>query len=403
MKGRRGDGNRRWVRRFSVFFIGLAVVLALALAVPAMVDPGVFAPPLVVWHFLPADGPFAGLFSELAAAWEASGGGRPVRFVAVAGDLPGAMAATRPGRRPDVVLATHTALPTLIAAGWARPVPPPGPEVLVPAALAVREGAADYAIPFLVEGPALIYDPDVLERPPATLGELEALLRRGGGLFDLGDPYLSLPFLAAFGARLAEPAGLEDLGTAAVERWLAWLGGLGGALPSDRSYAAAMEAWAEGDSALMVNGPWALDDLLALGRPFAVAPLPRGPEGPARPLADVQVAVVTAPRRGSDALAFARLLAEPDRQAAWAAKLRFLPADARAFQLPQLAGDPVVRGFYAALREADPLPGGEALGAAWFWLVDALHQVLDGGVAPESAARELIQRLTQVLASGEPR
>lgn len=399
MPGRPGQARPRWVRRFSLGAVVLAGVLAVSVAVPAVVAPGAFSRrALVVWHFLPEAGPFAEPFGELAAAWETSGSGRTVEFVALPGNLAGLIATTPASRRPDVLLVIHTAIPALVAAGWAQPVEPPGPDVAAAAARAVVREETAYGVPFLWEGPALIYDPDALDRPPATLDDLAVLVRDGKARFDPGDPYLSLPMLAAFGGTLAAGPGAPG----GVAEWLAWLAEVRRALPADRSYAAAMEGWAGGTAALILGGPWALDDLEAAGRPVAVAPYPRGPAGPARPLADVQVAVVTGarPARRAEALAFAALLAEPGRQAAWAAATRMLPADARAYGWAGLAGDPVPAGFREALRDAEPLPAGDGLTMTWFWLADTLEQVLDGGLPPERAARELLQRLAQAMSGG---
>ncbi|MFC6659056.1 sugar ABC transporter substrate-binding protein [Deinococcus multiflagellatus] len=176
-------------------------------------------------------------------------------------------------------------------------------------------------LPLTAEAVALVYNPRVIPRAPATWAELERVAAaevqagRLGLALDLTSAYTQAGVFQAYGASPFGPKGTSDLGLAApgavqAGTFLRELGKISG-MVSGLNDRAALVAFGDGRLAMWVTGPWNLGRLQQTGRDVRSAPLPPlpGAAGPWQPFVGRQGVMVAARRpHQKEALALARAL-----------------------------------------------------------------------------------------------
>ncbi|UTW08053.1 extracellular solute-binding protein [Pseudomonas benzenivorans] len=143
--------------------------------------------------------------------------------------------------------------------------------------------------------------------PRAGLVKLEVLDRRLRAegkraiAWDYRNLYFSWPFISAGGAySIGKHQGLYDLADLGIDTPAAIAGVEGikqlldsGVLPRDSDYAGMMAAFKRGELAMMINGPWAWNELRAAGIDIALASIPGpGADRPGRPFVGIQAAAL---------------------------------------------------------------------------------------------------------------
>jgi arabinogalactan oligomer / maltooligosaccharide transport system substrate-binding protein len=355
---------------------------------------------IVLWHsWAEADGE---ALAAILAAFQQNYPNLTVETLFVAyNDLPQSYAdAVLAGAGPDVVLSAGWWLDDMIAAGVVQPL---NDSLTVqeltsywPAALDhLRRNGQLYGLPTHVELVGLFYNRALVpaERLPATTADLLALAgenpQQGSGLYaSLYHLYWGLP---AYGAQLFDDAGRvildRNAGTAEYLAWLAAMEQTPGVFV-DVDYGMLLDRFKKGEFAFFVDGPWAIDELrAALGENLAVAPLPGGPAGPARPWLSAE-GVFLNPRSTLEqqtlALAFARFVTGPTAGQLLARQARRLPANLTA----GVGDDPLLQGFIQQADAADPMPAIPEMTNVWGYGGDMIVKVLNGVGDPTTVVAE---------------
>ncbi len=305
-------------------------------------------------------------------------------------------AAVPRGNGPDVWIGAHDALGAWTAMRLVAPLPAGALEggAFLPATVdAVTWQGAAYGVPLTFKTLVLLYDPERVQAPPATV---DALLDEAArhthpksdtapATFGLGvqaaETFFHAPWvLAGDGAFLGEgaldtPAHLAAYGLA---RRLAVDAGVAPAQPNAELLG---RLYDEGRLAMWVTGPWAVPDRQ---RAVAAAPLPAvAPGRPARPWLTVDAAFVSAESERPDAaVALATALGGA---AAAGHRLAARQAPARS---DVAADDPLLRALTASARDAVPMPADPKLGASLEAVARALRGLLRGRLDPAQAAAE---------------
>lgn len=275
---------------------------------------------------------------------------------------------------PDVLQLDIVWTPELAAAGWLLPLDGRGVDeaAFLPAAIeADRWEGRLHAVPLFVDTGMLYWRTDLVERPPATFAELDAMARRAmaehgvrHGLVWQGARYeglvcVFLEYLGGMGGAVVDGGGAVVLDGEAARRALGAMRDAirGGVVP------AAALGWQEeqtrfafqnGDAVFMRNWPYAYPLLQdpresrVAGR-VAVAPMPAGPGG--APTAAL----------GGAHLAINARSAHPD--AAWQL-VEFLTAPEQVIERARIAGQyPARPALYTsgALDGVLPIPPADAL------------------------------------------
>jgi arabinogalactan oligomer/maltooligosaccharide transport system substrate-binding protein len=241
-------------------------------------------------------------------------------------------------------------------------------------------------MPESVRAVAVFYDTAKIGTFPATTDELLAAIQNGD--FKIGvdqDIYHAFGFWGSFGGELMDDSGRCIADTTGVSDAFAYYRALkdAGALWFAPGEAAA--AFNSGAIDAVIEAPRA-GDAYRESHPtnLGVAPLPAGPDGPARPLTRVDGWAINPNSRNIDlAVAFARRVVEPDILRLFTDVAEHAPADPSV-----VSTDPVVAQYAAAVQAGLPRPQVPQLGAFWGPFGNALDLVLDEGADPAAAVAE---------------
>jgi arabinogalactan oligomer / maltooligosaccharide transport system substrate-binding protein len=270
-----------------------------------------------------------------------------------------------------------------------------------------------FGIPMFMEGIALLYNRDLIERAPETWDEFLLVANEqssNGGfgfLYQLDIPYYGYGWWNAFGGYIfgASPDGglsASDIGLGgeagyAAAQFIKDLRFTYGFVPEGIDYQVANSAFIDGAAAMILNGPWAVGDYRAAGLNFGIAPMPSPPgaSAPWGPMVGVQGIVLNAYSTSKEAAVdFAEFLVAPEQQVAFNQAGGRIPVALAA--TAALADDPVVQGFSASIALGDPMPNIPEMGQVWGAWGNALQLVLQ---SPTSDVEAIIDDMMVQLES----
>lgn len=192
------------------------------------------------------------------------------------------------GDGPDIVMWAHDRFGEWAAGGLITPVSPSADfqaGILATGWDAVSSGGDIWGYPVSVEAIGLIYNKDVIDTPPATFEELAALSTPEGVapiLWDYNNTYFTMPMLMAGGGYAFQKVdGVYDGSETGVNNAGAIAGGevlqalfTDGVLPAGVDYGVMDGAMANGEVAMVINGPWSWGGYEGAGINIGVAPIP---------------------------------------------------------------------------------------------------------------------------------
>ncbi len=316
-------------------------------------------------------------------------------------DLPKAYAdAVRAGSGPDIMLAPTWWLSDFVDIGVVHPldllVNAADLEAYWPAAVDnMRWNGQLYGLPSDFELVSLFVNQSLAAAggPPATtadmLAQAQAAPAQGAGFYNsLYHLYWGLP---AYGGRLFDDAGVAVLDQGGdVAGYLAWLRQMSQTEGSyvDTDYGMLLDRFKKGEFAYFVDGPWAIDELsAALGPNLAVAALPAGPSGPARPWLHADGILfnpAATPEQQRLALLFAQHFTNAESGSVLANVAKRLPANRNAV----LGDNPLLQGFANQATTAESMPSRPEMQEAWGYAGDMVIKVVDGGADPTGTVTE---------------
>lgn len=198
-------------------------------------------------------------------------------------------AATSEG--PDIIFWAHDRFGSWINEGYLEPVEP---SVDVRDAIhdfawnAVTVGDNIYGYPVAMEAISLIYNPALVATPPTTWDEvitLDRKLREQGKraiVWDYTTPYFTWPLVTSAGGysfrKVDQVYQLTDVGVdnRGAIQGMAMLHRLmeTGVIEPDDNYGLMMESFLAGDTAMIINGPWAWNQISSAGIDYELARFP---------------------------------------------------------------------------------------------------------------------------------
>jgi len=388
-----------------------AAVPTEAPAEEAAADSGVS---LTIW----ADEQRAPILETLGDAFSQQTGVRLVVVQKAIGDIRSDFITAAPtGSGPDIILGAHDWIGELNASGLLAPVEL-GPNAANFAPNAVQaftytDGKV-YGMPQATENIALIYNTDLVPTPPTTFDEVKTMSQaikdagtRYGFLRQVGDPYHFYPIQTAFGGYIfgqnadgsynAEDLGLNSEGSVAA---LEWINSMyeDGLLDRNANITGdlMLSAFQNGDAAMVISGPWAINGIKAAGVPYAVANIPAGTQ-PGAPFMGVQGFMVNAFSQN-------QLLAQTFLQtfvATDATMQAFFDRDPRISAWVPVADkieDPDLKAFSEAGKVAQPMPNIPAMNSVWGGQGDAITLVETGKLTPQEGADQAQSQVSTAIA-----
>jgi maltose/maltodextrin transport system substrate-binding protein len=375
--------------RPGVFAAALGAALALAATVSAAQQPL----RLLVW--INGDKGYNGL-QKVGDAFEKASGvqvivqhpeGAPDKFQAAAGA----------GKGPDIFCWPHDRVGEWAKSGLIVPIHPPRKirDEIEPSAWgAFAWNGQTWGYPLSIEAVGLIYNKALVKTPPATFEDVIALDRelakqdKHAILWPYSQLFFSWGVIAGGGgyifARDAKGAldprqvGLNSPGALAglqqIERLVK-----DGHMPQGARYSDMESQFAAGKVAMMINGPWAWDNVKKARIDFGVGAIPAVAGKPAKPFVGVLGCMITAPSKNKDiAREFIEnhLLKVESLKVVSADVPLGTPANKAYFQ--ELSSDPNIRATMANALAGEPIPNIPEMGRVFPAMDAALEAITQG-------------------------
>ncbi len=272
-----------------------------------------------------------------------------------------------------------------------------------------------WGYPYAIEAITLIYNKALVARPPTTFEEVFALdtqlsrLGKRAMLWDYTNNYFSWPLLAAHGgfAFKRRPDGSYDPRDTGVDHPGALVGAellarmvREGLMPSGSGYAEMEAAMAQGQVAMMINGPWSWVNLQRAGVDFGIARIPAIAGKAAAPYVGVKgVMINRATGQRELAVEFIenyllshqglRMVDQAEPIGAPASKSFYaaLSSDAK-------VGDKV-KGIMASAQDGVPTPCIPEMGRFWAAMKSSLTNMTEGRQTPAQALAAAARRIRE--------
>ncbi|MFF2232241.1 extracellular solute-binding protein [Streptomyces anulatus] len=265
-----------------------------------------------------------------------------------------------------------------------------------------------YAVPQVIDSMGIFYNKKLLKEAgveaPANLDDLKTAGKKikdktgKTGLYLRGDdPYYFLSFLYGEGGDLVD-AGSKSVSVDQPEGVKAFKAVKAlvddGTAKTDASdgWENMMQAFKNGDVAMMINGPWAVADTLT-GKEFTgkdnlgIAPVPAGSTAQGAPQGGHNLAVYAGSKNLDASYAFVEYMTSVDSQATAAGELNLLPTRTSAYAKQEAVDSEIVGFFKPVVETAVERPWIPEGGSLFAPLGIEYTKVLTGQTTPEKAAK----------------
>lgn len=317
------------------------------------------------------------------------------------------------GKGPDIWIWPHDRIGEWIAGGLLQPVTP-GKKVqadIDPLAWkAFNVGGRTWGYPMSIEAVALIYNKDLVPTPPKTFDEVIALDKKLAAqgkkaiLWDYNNTYFTWPLLAANGGYAfkqkadgtydAADTGVNNAGALKGAELLAKMV-KDGVMPKGAGYADMEAGVNQGKIAMMINGPWAWDNLKKSKINFGVAKIPMVDGKKTAPFVGVLGAMVSKASPNRDvAVEFI------ENYMLTVKGLKTIDADvplgtpaSKAF-FAELKSNPNIQATMSSAQDGAPMPNNPEMGRFWSSMQSALQNLTEGRQSPKEALDAAAKRIS---------
>ena len=307
------------------------------------------------------------------------------------------------GDGPDIVLWAHDRFGEWASGGLIAPVQPGADwssDILPTALEAVQFDGATWGYPVAVEAVTLIYNKGLVDTPPAAFEDIAASGEKQI-LWDYNNTYFTMPLLMANGGYAFQKVdGTYDGSTTGVNTEGAIAGAQAlkalfdaGVMPEGVDYGVMDGAMANGEVAMVLNGPWSWGAYKEAGIDIGVAPIPTVNGQVSPPFLGVQALGINAASPNQDLAVelIENYLATDDGLAAWNANGAL---GALADQSAAAAqNDELISGMLAVAANGVPMPSNPEMGAFWAAMGPALTNITTGAATPEEALNDAATRI----------
>lgn len=310
------------------------------------------------------------------------------------------------GEGPDIIVGANDWTGELVTSGVIAPIDlgATAGDYSDVAVSAFAYDGQNFGLPYALENIALVRNDGMSTESPTTWDELVAAGEEAGGEYpvliqqgDAGDAYHMYPFQASFGAPVFETddagAYVPELALGGEEgtafaQWLAENGSGGsGVLDVAVTGDIAREAFANGESAFMVTGPWNIAAFTDAGVEVSVLPIPSAGGETASPFVGVQGFFVNA-QSENQLVANTFLLdyvgTEEVQTALYEAGGRTPALTAAADAIA--ADDPVAGGFAEAAADGVLQPSLPEMGSVYSFWGQTEADIISGDASDPAAA-----------------
>jgi maltose/maltodextrin transport system substrate-binding protein len=323
-------------------------------------------------------------------------------------------AAAAAGKGPDIMCWAHDRVGEWAKSGLVVPVRPAKAlraQIDDAAWAAFTYRGQTWGYPLAIETIGLIYNKALVPTPPASFEQLIEIDRqlkaqgKGAILWAYNNSFFSWPLLAGPGGFVFGRTSQGDLdpkqigvntpgavvGAQMLDRLIR-----DGHMPKGARYSEMEGAFARGQVAMMINGPWAWDNVKKVGIDFGVAPIPSIAGKPGKPFVGVLGCMITAPSKIKDV---AREFIENHLLSLSA--LKTISADvplgvpANKTYYAELSSDTRIAATMANARAGEPIPNIPEMGRFFPAIDAALEAITNGRQSPKDALDGAAARMKQ--------
>ncbi|WP_421952848.1 maltose/maltodextrin ABC transporter substrate-binding protein MalE [Pelagibacterium sp.] len=311
------------------------------------------------------------------------------------------------GDGPDIVMWAHDRLGEWAAGGLIAPVTPSSATVdanLESAWDAVTFDNRVWGYPVAVEAIGLVYNRGLVDTPPENFEDIAEMDLPEGVtpiMWAYNDTYFTFPMLAANGGYAFEMVdGSYDGSQTGVNTDGAIQGGQvlaelieSGTVPRGVDYGVMEGAFANGEVAMIINGPWSWSGYEEAGIDIGVASLPAVAGSPSRPFLGVQALALNAASPNQDlAVEFIEnyLLTDENIQLWNSTGALGVPTD---ISVGAAEDDDKIVQTLANAEVGVPMPSNPEMGAFWSAMEPALGNITSGATSVEQALNDAAARI----------
>ncbi len=274
-----------------------------------------------------------------------------------------------------------------------------------------------YGLPFNYKVVTMIYNKKLVPTPPKTSTELIAMAKKltdpASGRFGLAytyaDFYYHSALVNAFGGGVFDKQRKPTIDTPqnikSLELMMKWAD-KDKVLPAEASSVLISQLFNTGKAAIVFNGPWFLGEI-DKSVDFGLAPLPKIDEAggqPMKPWTTIEGLYIAAPSKNQEAayefvkfatdLAGAKIMALEGRQT---------PSNAKVYDDPAVAADPILKAFRAQVENSVPMPNYAEMAMFWSPVTTAMNALTRKSATPAAAMaqaqKEVVERITSLRKS----
>jgi arabinogalactan oligomer/maltooligosaccharide transport system substrate-binding protein len=231
------------------------------------------------------------------------------------------------------------------------------------------------------------------------------------GLYLRGDGYTFLPFLWAMGGRTLDPKShkvfIADEPSVSAAKYVRDLRLRHRVLPEQvdfaNDYRDEIEAFRQGRVSMIVNGPWATDEIMAEGvfadhTNLGIAPVPRGASGQGgSPVGGHGYVIPTSAKHAEAAKLLGRFLSGPRGQLVLATKNNILPTRKALYDDPALKENPRVGAFRLALEQGHQRAVFPGMARMFDALTPAVQRIMVAEAEPDALLSTVAKEWQTIL------
>lgn len=254
----------------------------------------------------------------------------------------------------------------------------------------------------------LVYNKKIIPNPPESISQLiemgEKLLKnppdktvRYALAWNYTEPYFAAPFIGGFGGWLLDENNEPTLNTEAVVKAAQLIRDLRQKyklIPLECDYEIANALFADGYTAMIINGPWSWKSYIDRGIDIGITRIPKIDETGLWPSPMVSpmgysVNVNLKGEKLAVALELLQFLTSPEVELEFTRQLGTIPTQKAALRDSIIHQDPIIQSSIYQLEAGRPMPAATELRWIWDAMRPSYQAIFTGEITPKQAAEQM--------------
>lgn len=318
------------------------------------------------------------------------------------------------GEGPDIIVGAHDWLGELVTNGLLAEIDlgDKAGDFFTPAVDAFTYDGKLYGVPYATENLAFFRNADLVPDAPQTWDEVKeiAIQLEDAGTVEYGyalqenDPYHFFPLMSAFGGYVfgrdavgsydPSDVGIDSAGSIAAATWLDSMV-KEGHMAAGIDYGTMHSMFENGQVAMIITGPWALNEIKDSGVNYAISPIPSATTT-ATPFLGVQGFMINSFSE-APLLAQTFLLEYIATEETMQAMFDANPRPSAFVPIREVTADPDMVAFGEAGVNAVPMPAIPAMSAVWTAWGDAEALIFQQQQTPEEALTNAAEQIRTAI------